>query len=90
MKKILLCLIIALFLSLTAFCAEEIIFDFGKESDGLFGYDAYEIENISYDGTALIYTNKTAGNSGLRGTPLSALDINGTDYSKMEIRGKCY
>ena len=64
------------------------IFDFGKESDGLFGYSAYEIENISYDGTALIYTNKTAGNSGLRGTPLSALDINGTDYSKMEIRYK--
>ena len=88
MKKILLCLIVAFSLSLTAFCAEEIIFDFGKESDGLLGYAAYEIENISYDGTALIYTNKTPGNSGLRGTPLSALDINGTDYSKMEIRYK--
>ncbi|MBE6681560.1 MAG: hypothetical protein E7600_04650 [Ruminococcaceae bacterium] len=88
MKKIFFCLILALSLSLTAFCAEEIIFDFGKESDGLFGYSAYEIENISYDGTALVYTNKTPGNSGLRGTPLSSLDINGTDYSKIEVRYK--
>ncbi len=88
MKKLVLCIMVALALSLTAFCAEEIVLDFGKESDGLFGYSAYEIENISYDGTALVYTNKTAGNSGLRGTPLSSLDINGTDYSKIEVRYK--
>ena len=88
MKKIIFCIILALALSLTAFCAEEVIFDFGKESDGLFGYSAYEIENISYDGTALVYTNKTPGNSGLRGTPLSSLDINGTDYAKIEVRYK--
>ena len=86
--KIIFCIILALALSLTAFCAEEVIFDFGKESDGLFGYSAYEIENISYDGTAVVYTNKTPGNSGLRGTPLSSLDINGTDYAKIEVRYK--
>ena len=88
MKKILFAVFLALLLSLTAFCAEEIIFDFGSEADGLLGYSAYEIENISYDGTALVYTNKTPGNSGLRGTPLSSLDINGTDYSKIEVRYK--
>ena len=88
MKRLLFALFLAISLSLTAFCAEEIIFDFGNESDGLFGYSAYEIENISYDGTALIYTNKTPGNSGLRGVPLSSLDINGTDYSKIEVRYK--
>ena len=88
MKKIIFCIILALALSLTAFCSEEVIFDFGKESDGLLGYSAYEIENISYDGEAVVYTTKTAGNSGLRGTPLSSLDINGTDYAKIEVRYK--
>ena len=87
MKKLLLSLFFAFLLTVTAFCSEIVLLDFGKEADGSFGLTQDRMENITYDNESICWTNTTSGNSGLKKN-LSSYNIDGIDYRYIVSRFK--
>ena len=87
MKKIFTALFLIISLSVVAFCAETVMFDFGKESDGCFGMTQKSLENLVYDNESVSWTNATPSHSGLE-TKLTSYNIDGIDYKYVVTRIK--
>lgn len=87
MKKILAFLLMALLFSVTAFCADTVLFDFGNEADSTFGIGQNRLGNVSYDNESISWTNELQGNSGIMGS-ISSYDIDGSNYRYVVSRLK--